>query len=521
MPKEKNFLRIDLLILIIILFIGLKYTFRLEDGLDIRFFDESAYMFNGVKLASEGLPRPDFAPIYAIWYFILSLIEPNRVSLYYLNYKLMTILPPLLVYVLLRKNQVTIHVSALISWFFLISSVNAGTWPKVSHFALILILGILILASRKSLLWTSLYVSFGALLVAYVRPEFFISFLLSMLIFIIVFTLNKNETFQLTYLMGFALLSVLLLIVIGIPYSGNRSFVAFGQHFSSNWVIWNENEINPWTNWQEILSQNFGSGDSILDAFIHNPSMFLKHITYNITSLIKNAPDVVLPDIFPKDLLSIIFAALSIIGLCIVNLKNIPKKFKEFSNLFIFFGIFIIPSLISIIIIHPRDHYLLIVFVLSALFLTILLDKHKLDQRQLDYQWIMLLGFFAFTITPYYANPGEMNLPQPKKDAVNFIQTLNIIERVNLLETEGGYHYFLGDNYHRISQSAKDIGFFGFLEEQGINMIVLTDGLLEDTRFRDDPEWQEFLTIYPDFGFIGMDITQTDKMLLIHTDLLY
>ena len=152
MLQKLNLRKADLLIILIILLAGLKLTFMLEAGLDISLYDEASYLFWGIRIPVEGLPRTDYAPLYAIWYFIISLIEPNRVNLFYLNIKLMTILPPVLVYILLRKNRVSISVSSTISWFFLLSRANAYTWPKVSHFALLVILVILILVTRRSLL---------------------------------------------------------------------------------------------------------------------------------------------------------------------------------------------------------------------------------------------------------------------------------------------------------------------------------------------------------------------------------
>ena len=509
----------DLLIITIIILLGIKFAFRLEDGLDIRLYDESSYLFSGVKLVKEGLPSPDFAPLYAIWYFILSLIEPNRVNLYYLNFKLMVIVPPTLLYILLRKNKLSFTSSAIISWFFLVSTVNANTIPKVSHFALILILGILIMASRQSFIWTSYYCSIGSLLVAFVRPEFFVSYILSLIIFIAAIIFGKNARIQAKYLIGYILLSVFLILVFGIPFSGTRSFIAFGQHFAKNWVKWNGIDLNPWTNWKEIISQTFGSAQSIIGALVQNPSMFLRHIIFNLTNILKISPNLVLPDFFPNDLISKILAIISLIVLGILNLANIQKRFKEVRFLILFIGILILPGFISTIIILPRDHYLILIIVLITISVAILVGKESSGQLDVDHRQIVLLGLFAITITPYFANPRSLNLPQPIKDTILFIESLDIKEQVNLLETEGGYAYYLGENYQRIKESDKDTNFFQFLIEQDINMIVLTEKLSNDNRFRDDTEWHDFLTNLSDYKFIQLEIPHTDKKLLIQSNI--
>jgi len=510
----------DLLIIIIILLAGLKYTFMLEKGLDISFYDEASYLYWGIKIPVEGLPRTDYAPLYAFWYFIISLIEPNRVNLFYLNVKLMTILPPIIVYILLRKNRVSIPVSATISWFFLLSRANAYTWPKVSHFALLIVLFILILVTRRSLLWTSLYASLGGLVVSYIRPEFFMAYILSLLIFILTAALGKQERIRLPVLLWYLLVTVALLGVFGLPVSTDRSIIAFGQHFSRNWVSWTGSDLSPWTNWREIVAQNFGTADTVLSAFTNNPSIFLKHISYNILELIRNASTLILPTFFPKGKTSLYIAALSIIGLCIAKRSTIRNNFREYKNIILFMGLFILPGLVSTIIIQPRDHYLLLPCVLTAVFLAIIVDSNEHEQKQANYTKLLFLGLLAISFTPYFAERIRSDRPGPNLASIRFIQSLSIEETVYLLEAEGGYHYYLDDNFHRIAQYAKNSDFYHFMEERKINMIMVTDVLVEDSRFRDDAEWIDFLDNYSTFEFTELDVPYAGSLLLIHNDLL-
>ncbi len=520
MLQKLNSRKADLLIIVIILLAGLKYIFMLEKGLDISFYDEASYLYWGIKIPVEGLPRTDYAPLYAFWYFIISLIEPNRVNLFYLNVKLMTILPPIIVYILLRKNRVSIPVSSTISWFFLISRANAYTWPKVSHFALLIILFILILVTRRSLLWTSRYASLGALVVSYIRPEFFMAYILSLLIFILTAALGKQERIRLPVLLWYLLVTVALLGVFGLPVSADRSIIAFGQHFSRNWVSWTGSDLSPWTNWREIVAQNFGTADTVLSAFTNNPSIFLKHISYNMLELIRNASTLILPTFFPKGKTSLYIAALSIIGLCIAKRSTIRNNFREYKNIILFMGIFILPGLVSTIIIQPRDHYLLLPCVLTAVFLAIIVDSNEHEQKPANYTKLLFLGLLAISFTPYFAERIRSDRPGPNLSSIRFIQSLSIEETVYLLEAEGGYHYYLDDNFHRIAQYAKNSDFYHFMEERKINMIMVTDVLVEDSRFRDDAEWIDFLDNYSTFDFTQLDVPYAGSILLIHNDLL-
>jgi hypothetical protein len=520
MLQKLNSRKADLLVILIILLAGLKYTFMLEKGLDISLYDEASYLYGGIKLPVEGLPRTDYAPLYAIWYFIISLIEPNKVNLFYLNIKLMTILPPVLVYILLRKNRVSIPVSSTISWFFLLSRANGYTWPKVSHFALLVILIILILVTRRSLLWTSLYASLGALVVSYIRPEFFMAYLLSLLLFILTAVLGKQERIRLPSLLWYLLVTIILLGVFGLPVSADRSIIAFGQHFSRNWVSWTGSNLNPWTNWAEIVAQNFGTADNVLSAFINNPSIFLKHILYNLLELIRNASTLILPTFFPKGKISFYIAALSIIGLCIAKRSTIRNNFREYKNIIMFMGLFILPGLVSTIIIQPRNHYLLLPCVLTAVFLAIMVDSNEHENKQANYTSLLFLGLLAISFTPYFADRIRSDRPGPNLASIRFIQSLSIEDPVNLLEVEGGYHYYLDNNFHRVAEYEKKSDFFYFMEEKKINMIMVSDSLVEDSRFRDDTEWLFFLENYSTFEYTQMDVPYTGRILLIRNDLL-
>lgn len=520
MLQKLNSRKADLLIILIILLAGLKLTFMLEAGLDISLYDEASYLYWGIRIPVEGLPRTDYAPLYAIWYFIISLIEPNRVNLFYLNIKLMTILPPVLVYILLRKNRVSIPVSSTVSWFFLLSRANAYTWPKVSHFALLVILVILILVTRRSLLWTSLYASLGALVVSYIRPEFFMAYLLSLLLFILTAAFGKQEKIRLPSLLWYLLVTIMILGVFGLPVSEDRSIIAFGQHFSRNWVSWTGSDLSPWTNWREIVAQNFGTADTVLSAFTNNPSIFLKHISYNLLEFIQNASKLILPPFFPKGKISLFIAALSIIGLCIAKRSTIWNNFREYKYIIFFMGIYILPGLVSTIIIQPRDHYLLLPCVLSAVFLAIIVDSNEREQKQENYTRLLFLGLLAISFTPYFSERIRSDRPGPNLASIRFIQSLSIEEPVYLLEAEGGYHYYLDDNFRRIAQYSKNSDFFQFMEERRINMIMVTDVLVEDSRFKDDKEWLDFLENYSTFEFTQVDVPDAGRILLIRNDLL-
>lgn len=131
---------------------------------------------------------------------------------------------------------------------------------------------------------------------------------------------------------------------------------------------------------------------------------------------------------------------------------------------------------------------------------------------------LALLGALVIALTPYFAGQAVEN--QPNKETIRFIQSLEIEEPVNMLEAQGGYRYYLGNNFQRVAEYDKNTDFDRFMQTRNINMIVVTNHLLEDTRFRNDVEWHDFLADYLSFGYVEMDVPNTDRRLLIRADLL-
>ena len=90
-PAREHIL--DFAVLMIILLVGWVYTFEIESVLDIALYDETSYLYRGL-LIPNGFPSAEAAPLYALWYYLLSLLQHDAIDLYFLNYKLMTVLPP-------------------------------------------------------------------------------------------------------------------------------------------------------------------------------------------------------------------------------------------------------------------------------------------------------------------------------------------------------------------------------------------------------------------------------------------
>jgi hypothetical protein len=444
----------------------------------------------------------------------------------------MTILLPILTYGVLRKNTVSIPVSLIISWLLLVSHANALTLPRVSHFGLLLILAtLLFIGHKRSLLWGSLFASMGALLVSYVRPEYFLTYVLSTLLFVFLFIrgYKKLEKQYLLGIMAYGILSILVLGAVGLPIAGERGMIAFGQHFSLNWIYWNKSNLSPWTNWREIISHTFGSTHSIPESLAQNPSAFLKHITYNLLNFARFTPQ----KIFPVNLsepstivVALLTSSLLIAYLCnahykklLILISSVHKNLREYNRLLIVVGLFLLPAFVSIIIIYPRDHYLLGFSVLAVMITVILATNPDTNQGQINLKKLSLLCILLIILTPGFGESEKA--VQKNLSTIRLIESLELEEPINLLVTQGGLPYFLGSNFHRVKENEKNTAFDQFRADRNINMIVVSEGLRNDTRLKNDPEWQDFLEKYQQFGYLQIEIPNTPRKIIVRADLLH
>jgi hypothetical protein len=517
LPRE------DLFILLTLLVAGWRYTRGLEQILDIGLDDESAYLYAGVRLQSAGLPGAQEAPLYAVWYFMLSLLHPDRVALYYANYKILTWLLPAAAYLLLRRYRVSITPAAVVSFLLLIAPANLPVWPKVAHFSLLLIIGLLILASfTESLSAGTALTCIGALLSSYVRPEMFLSFVLLALLYAALLTTEFKRRRPPGVLAPAAVVlsAWFLIATLGLPVGGGRGFVAFGQHFALNWTHWTHSDLNPWTNWGEIVSQNFGDARSLGGAMSGSPSIFTEHLVSNLIHVPVRLLGLFYnhPDFFPGRLQTIqAWALLVLLSTCAFlsrgrlfsRLKGAGERIRV-----LWLCCFIVPPLAAAVVIFPRDHYLLVpgvLMIIGAAASVLGGTTHLgLKGKQLVFFSALVVGVAPGPSYHLGSQTGLKNL-----ETIELLRSLRITDEVNMLEAEGGYYFYLGDNFHRIAEYDKDENFDSFLRDKRINMIVLTHRLRNDSRFSGDKEWQDFLVNYETLGYTAIEIPNNHGQIIV------
>lgn len=504
----------DLLIVGVLLFAGWKYTHGLESAQDILLYDETYYLQSGLRLISAGLPHAESAPLFALWYYLVSFIRADPIALFYLNFKILTALLPVFLYAVLRRHHCPLVPSALIAFLFLISAANLATGPKVSQFALLLILVSFFLASfAKSNTARLAILAGGALLTSYARPELFFTFVLIFLLCLSVFIIRERRLTSLIGVLVLGAVSLALILTLGVtPGGGWRSSMAFGQHFSVNWVSWTNNiALSTWNEWQKIMALNFGDAQSIPEAALANPPAFVHHLVSNVL----NTPGTIGREFFrhanlllPFDYQDIetilLFLILVVVVLVLYrqNFRTIPRIMRSDKTRTLAIASYLAVSVAIVILIYPADAYLLLAGVMLIVLFAPLV-AHTASNENLTPRTLLALAVVLLLVTPPASNLlGASNTPN--KDTIRTIRALRIREPVRVVDTHGDFSLYLGDNFHFVDPFGRTTPFDTFSRVEKINMLLLDSSFQQDALLFDDPTFQTFLKNYPGASFTSL-----------------
>lgn len=520
----------DVLALFFLAAIAVKYFYNAPQFLDIDLFDETTYLYSGVRLPQLGMRDASYGPLYALWFFLLSLATPDRIVLFYLNFYLLTTGVAVSLYLVLRSNQVPIWLSSIFAVLLLVSTVNVDTFPRVSHFALIILLVSLALASRVRSVGVALAMAtVGGLLASFSRAEHGINFALGAALLV---GLALWQRQQLDRPSRVAIAGTVLILAVGILVMGNplavgeagseRSFSAFLQHFAANQVFHNPNGMDPWTSVAFIKPLFFPTAQSVPQAFAENPSAFMQHVRWNASALTTEF----IPKIFTSHYLWVpsmdrLSLALLLVAMALlfffrrrVVLENIKRRWVVLFFLTLSFGLMMGTSLITM----PREIYLLrpVAFLLAIL--GILLTGGTATTLPCR-KAVLVTGVFALALIPPMVLGGARTTPN--LTIIQYLRELNINKPAHVLTAEGSYGWYVDDRYTNFpvediaARSADE-----YLAQNGINMIVLTPRLAQDVRYTSSPMWQQLVQDPAALGFVEYAIPGTDARLLVHETLL-
>lgn len=535
-----------MILLVSLLIAGIKLVLNIDRVSDLRMFDETIYLASGLQLIEDGLPDPQWGPLYGVWYFLLSRLTSDPVNLHFFNQQVLPITIVIALYLYLRTLAVSPAISLAASGLFLISDILEID-PRPTHFALLILLITLIVATptRTAIAYLS-RLGIGVLLMSYVRPEYTLSvvLILAIAIYELIYSfktpVNRKRNFSEIGL--FLLSAILLLILIGNPLAGGRSWFAFSQHFSLNWAAWNHLTLNPWDHHVDWIPILFDGADNLAEAFGNSPVLFVRHILANLNRYLNTSiailfvsfqsfgwSSVFVDKLIFAEIVLLAFVCRRIFQKRTRIIQNLDRK--QWRRLTVTAAVLFLAIFPSAILIYPRSHYLIIQGAFLSIILAVLFDASiaTSPRQHLRIDRAIAAGSILILLTPNLAfgwclaydwcgiprHFGSVELPH--QNTVNFIRNLNIETPVKLLDADGGFATYLGDNYTGVLpwDKSRDRTIDEFLQNNKADAILVTPTLTGHPQFRGDRQFQDLLKNPRSRGFIEYLIPQTQFRFLL------
>ena len=514
--------------------IGLKLSAFIGDARDLGLNDETLYLASGVRWGvptypngGNGLPPADWSPLYALWYRALSMFVHDRVALYYASWTLLVTLGTGALYLLQRRVGVTPTVALVVSFFFATSYVYE-VWPYPMHFAVAIVLaGAALAASARDWPRASAVLTATFVLGAFVRPELAIAAILCAVTWLVALVRTRSGALG----VGNIALAGALLAIFGNPLAGGRGFYAWGQHYAFG-VVRSENlQIDPWFRWYELVTRDFGPVSTIGAALRANPGAFARHVARNAASFPRALVGVTEPVVCaPSSISSPLWALVAVAAFAgviaaIVRLRRtrapLPVRVLAFASLAVAVAVGG-----SIAIVHPRDHYMVPLAALLAVWAGVGISGSRARSR---WTTTLAVAVVLVALTPNRAHGWsaqtaafgtcEPDRRMPVRSTIDTLRSLDVRRHVVGLELAWGYLFYAALDVDRLVEWQKDEPFRSYLRVHDVGVVVISDGFLAHPKFGPDPEYRDFIADPEKWGYRVVGVRDSTNRVAVRHDL--
>ncbi|MCP5048494.1 MAG: hypothetical protein GY940_15095 [bacterium] len=511
----------DIFYLSVILLVCVKFTYHVTGMVDVMLADESYYLEMGFGFKWNYLFRDGF--IYFIWLKLLSLFIPDMVTAYCYNYALLISINPVLLYILARKMGRGYFLSALFAIFFLVSTFNIFTWPYITRFAIaVVLLTLMVIYSLEKKREKYLAALAGLLILIYIRPEFVLSFLLFAVVSVIILIRRyyRSRERKYGYLLMVTVIPLLFVIFLGNPASGQRSVMAFGQHYGANLQLREKAKLNPWTDWRQLMKERFGTDESLTAAFLNNPGELKNHIMSNTGKFASRFFYQMFPSFSGQKTAGFIKKTIAVFIIFLFMASGVQlvrysfRRFKEKrvyntddKFLYALSVLILIPTLASLFIIYPRTHYMLVIFAVCCILMIRNFPKFpSIPKYDLGVKVAIAIVFLY--LVPWKVSGTGGLLPGEVKEGCSYIKRILTIKEIpiqgEIRFLEDMFNNSRSDKYFQMytrSDSKKNYTFFKlpadvpvreFIESNKINMIYVNRKLKNRIPMTSKENWKRY-----------------------------
>lgn len=502
--------------------IGWYFTSDVSQSIDLLFWDEANYMQAGKGFA-EKINRA-WGPSYALWYKLISIFESDNIRLYYLNYRLMTILPAIVLFIFFALSNIRLWVSFSLALFFIFADINLPVWPKVSHYCIFVFLtGMILMKYIPHYLVKLSFISVFALFISYARPEFYLTYMAIIVLWVIaLFYKEFRNKHTILISVGLILFGFGVQYVLKNPlfnFQGDRSALAFAQHFMFNYFTWNNIDQDFWITWMPYYEELFNNSSSIKEAYSFNGKLFNLHFLTNFQNYFYNAfylfSDAMLPEklvnipLMGRLVIIFIGSAIMITLVPYKVFKTIITSFKKNTLSIVLLLLMVGPTVVSCFVIYPRDHYMVFHLIFVLFILSIIVFSKPVGSLSYDkYTFVFSITIILLTLwlMPSTKDYHHFDLWRKEKSQANLktvekLRAYHFTDSIRILENEGGMNLFLDDNFVWIRGFMKDTTWTEYLNQEKVNVVYVTPSLTKYPTLKEDSTWYDFEENPEQYGF--------------------
>lgn len=535
-----------------LLFLFLLFN-NYQQYLDISMVDETGYM---ELLRFKPFFYPGgYGPLYIFSYKLLYQFIPDYINLHYFAIIVLTWLPSVVFFYFLRSRKVAYFIAVYASWTMLCASYIAAFdwWARTAHYSIFFIFLFLTLAYQYKKQWVKLllFAIVLARILAYVRPELAVTSYI-LILFLAIYLIYIKFYLKQKINSRFNLVEKLLLIGLLLFYFGmyaiwrsptdntGRMYFALGQHYKFNTMLWKHEDRKEFLHWEETFKAQFGESKTLGDMYKNNPSETIKHISFNIKHYCQQSFEFLSELFFPKVIFTInyflkwlILLALFFLFIFRIGFKlywqNLKEKVKdEFVFIFIAFA-FAVPSVLASFAIYPREHYFIMQLVFFCYLIYILLSplfEQFSIKSSLQYGASIFIIVVLLLISPNVKDYTRYNnfYSYEKPNYLPYIQTIRKMDinkdtTVNFLTFEI-LPVYLGKNFVGRPFFVKQPFYDSIIVAQNINMIYLSNVIIEDKRHKADSSFSYFMNNYQNLGWQKLQLKDKHGYIVYKKDLI-
>ncbi len=289
--------------------------------------------------------------------------------------------------------------------------------------------------------------------------------------------------------------------------------MAFSQHFSLGNSLIGE---DPWLDSAEIGGRSFPGVDSVGQALLSDPSVFISHLFSNLAEFPTSLFHQVLGGPAISSMMVVVLLVSMLVSIALqprIAFSKLRVIFKLFwggrkrieSIIFVIVVILYIAAVtIPILVIFPRDHYLIVPA--GLLILIIVVIQSQFGSLKLTLVLPFAITFLLFTLLTgqvIQQTIGRMTYPAPVAKTLSLMKNANNDWRI--LSLDLGLNFSLKTFVDRAeivspNEFAPGEEFERSLAETGINAVWITSDLnnLDASKF---PRFDLFLVKPENFGF--------------------